>query len=84
MIRVLTEQQVAHAAPLTRPALNLRSVSELGESTEPSPDKGPPAGGGGHGMYPSPTPNIIDSLMGEVVFETFTPRCARAARHAQS
>ena len=60
-----------------RPALNLRSVAEGSDTPEPSPAKGPsPSGGGGHGMYPSPTPNIIDSLMGEVVFETFTPRYA--------
>jgi hypothetical protein len=45
-----------------------------GGTPEPSPAKGPHDGG--RGTYPSPTPNIIDSLMGEVVFETFTPRCS--------
>ena len=56
-------------------ALNLRPapVAE-GDTPDPSPAKGPPDGS--RAAYPSPTPNIIDSLMGEVVFETFTPRCA--------
>ena len=67
---------MTNVAPPARPALNLRSVTEIGDTPEPSPAKGPPGGGGSHGMYPSPTPNIIDSLMGEVVFETFTPRYA--------
>jgi len=30
-------------------------------------------------MHPSPTPTIIDELMGDLVFETFTPRCAHCA-----